>query len=90
MKGTSAPNTMANGNGDTQQDQFPIDIEQKPLDDAHLMNNDVRTFVWRSVTVTVRDKASKQPKAILDNVDGIVEAGMISTPPCPMPVDLQI
>lgn len=57
------------------QDPYTVDIEQKAVDDAHLMNNTVQDFVWQGVTVTVKDFKTKEPKAILDNVDGIVKAG---------------
>jgi hypothetical protein len=61
------------------QDVFNIDIEQTAVDDAHLMNNTVRNFVWQGVTVTVKDHKTKLPKTILENVDGIVEAGKFPT-----------
>lgn len=56
-------------------DVFNIDIEQSAVDDSHLMNDTARNFAWKGVTVTVKDHKTKQPKAILDSVDGIVEAG---------------
>jgi hypothetical protein len=58
-----------------EQDPFNVDIEQKALDNAHLMNNTVRNFVWQGITVTVKDHKTKQPKTILENVEGSVEAG---------------
>jgi hypothetical protein len=61
------------------QDVFNIDIEQTAVDDAHLLNNTVRNFVWQGVTVTVKDHKTKLPKTILENVDGIVEAGKFPT-----------
>jgi len=57
------------------QDPFSVDIEQKAVDDAHLMNNTVRNFAWQGITVVVKDHKTKKPKAILENVDGFVEAG---------------
>jgi len=66
---------MDNVNKRLPQDVFNIDIEQTAVDDAHLMNNTVRNFVWQGVTVTVKDHKTKLPKTILENVDGIVEAG---------------
>jgi hypothetical protein len=66
---------MNNVNKSLPQDVFNIDIEQTAVDDAHLMNNTVRNFVWQGVTVTVKDHKTKLPKTILENVDGIVEAG---------------
>ncbi|KAF4626159.1 hypothetical protein G7Y89_g12004 [Cudoniella acicularis] len=60
-----------------QHDAFAIDIEQKVVDDAHLMNDTVKDYLWKGVTVTVKDHKTGEPKAILENVDGIVKAGEI-------------
>jgi len=60
-----------------QQDAYGVDIEQKVLDDAHLLNNTIRNFLWSGVTVTVKDHESKRPKAILDSVSGFVQAGRL-------------
>ncbi|RDL37213.1 p-loop containing nucleoside triphosphate hydrolase protein [Venustampulla echinocandica] len=57
------------------QDAFSVDIESKAVTDTHLMNYTVQNFVWSGVTVTVNDNKTGQPKAILDNIDGLVEAG---------------
>jgi ABC-type multidrug transport system ATPase subunit len=46
-------------------------------DFAHLTNDIVQTFSWENVTVTVKDRATKQPLDILSNVSGILEAGEI-------------
>ncbi|KAH8789368.1 P-loop containing nucleoside triphosphate hydrolase protein [Hyaloscypha finlandica] len=59
------------------QDPFIIDIEQKALDNAHLMNDTVRNFVWQGITVVVKDHKTKEPKTILENVEGSIEAGEI-------------
>ena len=57
------------------QDPFTVDIEQKALDNAHLMNDTVRNFSWQGITVVVKDHKTKQPKTILENVEGSVSAG---------------
>ena len=57
-------------------DPFTTDIELQSVDDSPLMNNTVKSFLWKDITVTVKDHKTKQPKAILDGVDGLVEAGM--------------
>lgn len=57
------------------QDAFNVDIEQKVVDDCHLANDTVRNYVWRGVTVVVKDHDTKQPKAILQDIAGVVEAG---------------
>jgi len=38
-------------------------------------NRNVRSFGWKGVTVTVKDRQSKQSKTILRNVSGIVKSG---------------
>jgi len=62
----------------TQQDTYSFDIEQKALDGTHLLNTTVQNFIWQNITVTVKDNKTKLPKAILDNVSGIVEAGQLA------------
>jgi hypothetical protein len=56
-------------------DTFGVDIEQSAIDDAHLINNTVRNFIWSEVTVTVKDRQTKAPKDILDKISGYVRAG---------------
>jgi hypothetical protein len=58
------------------QDAATVDIEQKEVYNAHLVNDTVQTFAWRGITVDVKDHKTKKPKAILENVEGFVEAGM--------------
>jgi ABC-type multidrug transport system ATPase subunit len=48
-----------------------------PDDGQHLVNNTVRCITWTDVTVTVKDRETKQPRAIVDSVSGFVEAGEI-------------
>ncbi|GKT52073.1 ABC transporter G family member 12 [Colletotrichum spaethianum] len=45
--------------------------------DAHLFNATVHNVSWDGVEVTVKDRETKQPKKIVDHVDGLVEAGEI-------------
>ncbi len=49
-------------------------------DYAHLMNSTVHSFSWQDVTVTVKDRKTKEPLEILSGVNGIVEAGAL----CPL------
>jgi hypothetical protein len=56
-------------------DSFSMDVEQKAVDEAHLQNTTVHNFTWQGVTVTVKDRKTKQPKVILDGIDGTVRAG---------------
>ena len=44
-------------------------------DYAKLTNKNVRSFGWKGVTVTVKDRHSQQPKTILSDVNGIVKSG---------------
>jgi hypothetical protein len=80
--GSTGPSTSAEDNihKTTTQDLYSVDIEQKAVEDAHLMNDTVKNFVWQGVTVKVKANKTKEPKAILDSVDGIVEAGKLSNP----------
>lgn len=54
---------------------WAVDIEQRPVSNAYLLNRNVRHLIFRGITVTVKDKQTKQPHAILDNIDGVVNAG---------------
>ncbi|ORY00162.1 ATP-binding cassette transporter-like protein [Clohesyomyces aquaticus] len=52
------------------------DVEKDAGGDyAHLTNTVIRSFGWENVTVTVKDRSTKQPKDILSGVNGIVKAG---------------
>ncbi|CAE7009589.1 hypothetical protein P3342_003048 [Pyrenophora teres f. teres] len=55
------------------------DVEKDTVgtDFAHLTNDVVQNFSWQDVTVTVKDRTSKEPIDILSNVSGIVEAGEV-------------
>lgn len=74
------PHSMEGSSRSSPQDAFSVDIEAKAAADTHLMNDTVENFTWNGVTVTVSDNKTGQPKAILDNIDGIVEAGMVFIP----------
>lgn len=51
------------------------DVEQNAMAEAHLHNTTVRAISWQGITVTVNDRETKQPKAIVDGAAGYVEAG---------------
>jgi hypothetical protein len=54
-----------------------IDIEKDAGSDyAHLTNTSIQSFSWDNITVTVKDRQTKQPKDILSGVNGIIKAGM--------------
>ena len=44
-------------------------------DYAQLTNINIRSFAWKDVTVTVKDRQSSEPKTLLSEVSGIVKAG---------------
>jgi hypothetical protein len=51
------------------------DPEKSAGDYAHLTNDTIRTFGWEAASVSVKDRTTKQPKAILSGVNGLVKAG---------------
>jgi hypothetical protein len=57
-----------------------LDVEKDPRTDyTHLTNQSVHSFSWEDITVTVKDRHSKQPLKLLSNVSGTVQAGMSIT-----------
>lgn len=44
-------------------------------DYAQLTNTNIRSFGWKGVTVTVKDRQTQQPKNILSDINGIVKSG---------------
>jgi Fe-S cluster assembly scaffold protein SufB len=52
-----------------------ITVERQASAMARLENTTVYNFGWQNVTVTIKDRATKQPKAILEKVNGFVNAG---------------
>lgn len=52
-----------------------VEKDAAASDYAHLTNDSVQSFSWDNITVTVKDRRSKQPLDILSNVNGIVDAG---------------
>lgn len=51
------------------------DVEKMMGDYAQLTNHNIRSFLWRGVSVTVKDRQTHEDKPILNNVSGIVYAG---------------
>ncbi|KAK1674484.1 P-loop containing nucleoside triphosphate hydrolase protein [Colletotrichum godetiae] len=56
---------------------FEHDVEMMGSVDAHLLNTTVQNISWEGTEVTVKDRETKQPKKIVDRVNGLVEAGEI-------------
>ena len=52
-----------------------LDVEKAASDYAPLTNHSVQTFSWEKVTVTVKDRHTKQPLELLSNVKGTINAG---------------
>lgn len=52
-----------------------IDVEQRGHDNSYLENQIVQSLSWKDVTVVVSDRETKQPKGILNAINGEVAAG---------------
>jgi hypothetical protein len=52
-----------------------MDLEQRPTSEKQLINTTVHNITWRGVTVTVTDRKTKQSKTLVDNIEGVVQAG---------------
>ncbi len=72
---TTSVSSSASYPGPATKDAPTVDLEQGTLADTPLLNTTVQTLAWKGVTVTVKDRETKLPKTIVDNVSGLVEAG---------------
>ncbi|KAH6632573.1 P-loop containing nucleoside triphosphate hydrolase protein [Chaetomium tenue] len=52
-----------------------MDSEQLPIAEKRLLNAPVETLSWSGLTVTVKEGKTGQPKTLVDNVEGIMQAG---------------
>jgi hypothetical protein len=52
-----------------------MDPEQHPVAEKQLLNAPVKTLSWSGLTVTVKEGKTGQPKTLVDNVEGILQAG---------------
>ncbi|KAK4144897.1 P-loop containing nucleoside triphosphate hydrolase protein [Dichotomopilus funicola] len=52
-----------------------MDPEQLPIAEKRLLNAPVETLSWSGLTVTVKEGKTGQPKTLVDNVEGIMQAG---------------
>jgi hypothetical protein len=78
MLDMAVPHTATCGaNTQSSLDTFIVDIEQR-IADIYLQNTTVNNFSWKSITVNVKDHKTKQPKALLHDVSGIVKAGTLT------------
>lgn len=52
-----------------------MDQDEEGGPDAHFQNNSIRSFLWAGVTVKVGNGRTRQQKAILSNLNGMVIQG---------------
>lgn len=57
-----------------------MDSEQLPIAEKRLLHAPVETLSWSGLTVTVKEGKTGQPKTLVDNVEGIMQAGWLSVP----------
>ncbi|KAL4961981.1 putative ABC transporter [Aspergillus stella-maris] len=53
---------------------FNTDLERNDAD-QFLMNHSVRDFSWNDLTVTVKDRRTKQPRNLIEGLNGSVQQG---------------
>ncbi|SPO06048.1 probable ABC transporter [Cephalotrichum gorgonifer] len=63
-------------NDESSQRTFGTDVENQAAD-TYLQNTTVQNFAWQNISVTVKDRKTKESKALLDGISGIVRAGEI-------------
>lgn len=51
------------------------DLELNAIPSVHLVNDIVRTFGWKDMNVTVKDRTTKAPLSILTDPNGLARAG---------------
>ena len=66
----------ANGSMSSYTDKELPDPEAGRSSESLLVNDIVKTFAWDSISVTVKDRATKKPKLILSGINGHVKAGL--------------
>jgi len=77
MTSTRGSNSDHVGNGNPRGVGKSIDLELNPIHSAHLVNDIVQTFGWKSMNVTVKDRVTKLPLSILSDANGHVKAGEV-------------
>lgn len=56
------------------------DIEQHRVAGSHFLNSTIHNISWRDLTVTTKGYNNEGTKAIISNVEGVVEAGPFCSP----------
>lgn len=51
------------------------DLELNAIPSVHLVNDTVKTFGWKAMNVTVKDRKTKAPLSILSDANGLIKAG---------------
>ena len=69
---------MPNSNPSSHED---VEKGAAALDYAHLTNATVHGYSWENVTVTVKDRSTKESIDLLSDVSGLVEAGTLCLAP---------
>jgi hypothetical protein len=55
----------------------PRDLEHNAVH-QFLMNDSVQSFSWNDLTVTVKDRRTKQPRNLIENINGDVQQGALA------------
>jgi len=76
---------LQSSSGSSHNDKVPVtlssaafDVEQQAIAEAHLRNTTIKNIAWKGVKVTVKDRETKLPKNIVEDVEGVVEAGQFT------------
>lgn len=51
------------------------DTERQNSHGFYMHNDIVHSLSWSNITLTVEDRSTKQPKSLISNVSGSIEAG---------------
>jgi hypothetical protein len=52
-----------------------LDTESQNSHESHMFNDRVHSLSWSNITLTVKDRSTKQPKDLVTGVSGHIEAG---------------
>lgn len=56
-----------------------IDTEKGDDGSLFLVNSTVQDFSWKSLTVTVTDRATREPRQLISDISSSVQQGMVET-----------
>jgi hypothetical protein len=66
----------ASGSNDNETSTPTLDVEWD-ADNRFLMNHSVKTFSWTGLTVTVKDRQTKEARDLINDISGDVQQGML-------------